>query len=300
MTTEQRIAVLGSQGQLGSELLRQLGEAAIPFGRHSCDLGDFPATREALLRANPSAVINAAGYTKVDLAEQEARECMRVNADAVENLAKVCAELGCTLLQVSTDYVFGADEGRRTPYTEEDAPAPQGVYARSKLAGEQAAATWKQHITVRTCGLFGLRTRPSHTNFVDTVLRLSHERDRLRVVSDQQCTPSYTCDIARALLFLVKQTHYGVFHTVNGGSTTWFEFAREVLRLALVETAVEPISTSEYGAPAKRPGYSVLDTRKYHALDGPRLPAWPHALARYIETHHTERRTAKSDTSRAA
>ena len=121
---------------------------------------------------SPAIVINATGYTKVDLAEREEAACMRVNGEAVENLAKICQELDALLVQISTDYVFGGDEQRRQPYREDDPPSPQSVYARSKVAGEQAAATWKKHLIVRTCGLYGPRSKPTQTNFVDTILRL--------------------------------------------------------------------------------------------------------------------------------
>lgn len=284
MGIQHAIAVLGSEGQLGSELVRQLRTAAIALTRRDCDLGDFDATRAVLLRIAPAAVINAAGYTQVDRAEQDQRECMRLNADAVENLAQVCGEIGCTLVQISTDYVFGADTVRRQPYRELDPPGPQGVYAQSKLAGEQAAATCEKHVIVRTCGLYGRRAKPTQSNFVDTMLRLGAERDRLRVVNDQLCTPSYVRDVARGLLFLVEQGHFGLFHVVNAGATTWYDFACEILRLAGINTPVEPISTAEYGARAPRPAYSVLDTTKYRSLASPPLPTWQSALADYLHT----------------
>ncbi|MEX2137909.1 MAG: dTDP-4-dehydrorhamnose reductase [Pirellulales bacterium] len=282
MAIQRTIAVLGSEGQLGGELVRQLGAAAIPLTRRDCDLGDLSVTRSVLLHLAPAAVINAAGYTQVDRAEQEERECLRINAQAVERLATICGELSCPLVQVSTDYVFGADRQRRSPYRELDPPGPQGVYARSKLAGEQAAATWERHVIVRTCGLYGPRAKPTQSNFVDTMLRLGRERDVLRVVNDQRCTPTYVRNVAQGILFLVEHRHYGLFHVVNGGSTTWYDFAVEIFRLAGITTPIEPISTAQYGARAPRPAYSVLDTTKYHSLGGPPMPPWQCALADYL------------------
>jgi dTDP-4-dehydrorhamnose reductase len=284
MEPQRATAVLGSDGQLGSELVRQLGALAIPLTRRDCDLGDFAGTRSVLLGLTPTAVINAAGYTQVDRAEEDERACIRINADAVEQLAAICRDLNCPLVQVSTDYVFGADRERQRPYSETDSPGPQGAYARSKLAGEEAAASWEKHVIVRTCGLYGLRSKPTQSNFVDTMLRLGRERDILRVVNDQHCTPSFVRDVARAILFLVQQNHYGLYHVVNSGSTTWYDFAREIFRLAGIATATQPISTVEYGSKALRPAYSVLDTAKYHSLGGPPMPTWQSALADYLAT----------------
>ena len=282
MDKHRSIAVLGCDGQLGSELLRQLGAAAVPLTRRDCDLGDFAGMRSALLSLAPAAVINSAGYTQVDRAEQEEPECMRINAEAVEHLAAICRELNCPLVQVSTDYVFGFDRERQRPYSETNSAGAQGVYGRSKLAGEHAAASWEKHVIVRTCGLYGPRPKPTQSNFVDTMLRLGRERDVLRVVNDQHCTPSYVRDVARAILFLVQRAHYGLFHVVNGGSTTWYDFAREIFLLAGIATPVEPISTAQYGARAPRPPYSVLDTSKYHSLGGPPMPSWQSALGDYL------------------
>jgi dTDP-4-dehydrorhamnose reductase len=282
MEIHRAIAVLGSDGQLGSELVGRLGDSAVALTRRDGELSDARAMRSVLLRLAPTAVINAAGYTQVDRAEQEAQQCMRVNADAVEALAGVCAELDCPLVQISSDYVFGGDTERLRPYREDDRPAPVSVYGRSKWAGEQAAATWKKHLIVRTCGLYGPRNKPQQANFVDTILRLADERDVLRVVNDQRCTPSYVRDVAAAVLFLLDRELTGIYHAVNTGSTSWYDFAREVLRLRGKNTPIEPISSAQFGARAARPGYSVLDTAKYHLAGGPAMPSWAAALAEYL------------------
>jgi dTDP-4-dehydrorhamnose reductase len=282
MEIHRAIAVLGSDGQLGSELVGRLGDSAVALTRRDGDLSDARAMRSVLLRLAPTAVINAAGYTQVDRAEQEVQQCMRVNADAVEALAGVCAELDCPLVQISSDYVFGGDTERLRPYREDDRPAPVSVYGRSKWAGEQAAATWKKHLIVRTCGLYGPRNKPQQANFVDTILRLADERDLLRVVNDQRCTPSYVRDVAAAVLFLLDRELTGIYHAVNTGSTSWYDFAREVLRLRGKNTPIEPISSAQFGARAARPGYSVLDTAKYQLAGGPAMPSWAAALAEYL------------------
>ena len=278
-----RIAVTGAGGQLGGELCRLLGGAAIPLDVPEFDLTDRKAVRARLQGAPPSAVINTAAYTLVDRAEEDRERCWKINSEGVGYLAETCDELDCPLVQISTDYVFGRDRARSTPYREDDEPGPEGVYAESKLGGERQAATWRKHVVVRTCGLYG-RPGPKTAggNFVDTMLRLGKERGHLRVVDDQHCTPSYVPHVARAALFLANAGVYGVFHVVNSGATTWHDFAQEIFRQAGLSVTLERITTAQYGAKAPRPGYSVLDTSKYHALGGPPMPTWQEALAEYL------------------
>jgi dTDP-4-dehydrorhamnose reductase len=280
-----QIAVIGSQGQLGWELCRQLGPQAIALSRSELDITNPAEILRVLTVCQPTAVINTAAYTKVDLAEKEPDACHLTNATAVGCLAEVCQRLECPLVQVSTDYVFGAAGPRDRPYTEDEPTEAHGEYARSKLAGEQRAAENPRHFIVRTCGLYGYRHKPSLTNFVDTMLRLGRQRDELRVVGDQHCTPSYVPHVARAILFLLDTDAYGTYHVVNAGATTWFDFAAEIFRQAGIQIRLQRITTEEYGAAAPRPSYSVLDTGKYHALGGPAMPSWQDALAEYLQKH---------------
>ena len=280
-----KIAVTGAQGQLGSELCRRLSGRAIPLDWPEFDLTNPDKMNETLHALHPSAVINTAAYTQVDRAEEESQRCWAINADGVGCLAKACEELDVPLVQISTDYVFGGDLTRSTPFREDDSPAPQGKYASSKLAGEQQASAWRQHIIVRSCGLYGkpgLNTAAS--NFVDTMLRLARQGKALRVVADQHCTPTYVPHLATAVLFLLECRHFGIYHVVNSGLTTWHEFACETFRLAGLNPSVERITTAHYGAKAPRPLYSVLDTSKYRSLGGPEMPAWQVALKEYLET----------------
>jgi dTDP-4-dehydrorhamnose reductase len=278
-----QIVVTGGRGQLGWELGRQLGERALLADRETLDISDRKGVFSFLKSVRPGAVVNSAAYTAVDKAQQEPDLCQLVNAEAVGYLAEACQELGCPLVQVSTDYVFGAPSVDRRPRREEDPTSPQGVYAWSKLAGEEQAQRAERHIVVRTCGLYG-RAAPGRrpNNFVETMLRLGAERDRLRIVDDQYCTPSYVRDVARAILFLLAEEQYGTYHITNHGATNWAGFAAEIFRQAKLDVEIEPITTSEYGAPAPRPSFSVLDTSKYDRLGGPRLPDWQEALAEYL------------------
>lgn len=273
-----RILVTGAEGQLGRELMRQLGDRGIPVDRDELDLTALGQDLTPLLELRPDAIINTAAYTAVDRAETEVEACRAINATAVEHLARACAELDCPLLQVSTDYVFGGERTGRA--REEDPVNAESVYAQTKLEGEHHARTWTRHFIVRTCGLYGLS--PRNNNFVDTMLRVGAERRAVRVVGDQHCTPSYVRDVARAILFLLSTDAYGTYHVVNEGQTTWYEFACEIFRLANLDVAVERIRTDEYPLPARRPSNSVLDTTKYQSLGGPPLPSWRDALADYL------------------
>jgi dTDP-4-dehydrorhamnose reductase len=315
------IAVTGAQGQLGGELCRMLGERALPLDIDVLDLTDRQAVRAALLDAKPELVINCAAYTQVDKAETEPELARAVNIGAVENLVEACRRLDCLLVQVGTDYVFEggrrkAEGGDLRPWREEDEPSPRGVYARTKLEGERAAAKWEKHLIVRTCGLYARRSDANAKNFVKTILRLAETKPELRVVNDQHCTPSYVPHVARAVLFLANSVSPlrapteswsagttpwsgpgvraerekderinpgGIFHVTNRGETTWHGFATEVLRLAGKKVPIVPITTAEYASAVPRPYYSVLDTTKYHSLGGPEMPDWKAALKEYFE-----------------
>ena len=278
-----KIVVTGSGGQLGTWLCRQLGEEAVGLDLPGFDLPDRDRVARLLAQIRPQAVINTAAFTQVDKAEEAIGLCRAVNADGVAHLVEACRGLDCTLVQISTDYVFGGDTRHRTPYRETDTPSPQGVYACAKLEGERYAAAWERHFVVRTCGLYGHPGLRSSGNFVETMLRLAGRRQRLRVICDQHCTPSYVPHVARAIQFLLTTEAYGTYHVVNSGETTWHDLAAEIFHLRGLQVPLEPISTSEYGSPAPRPTYSVLDTSKYHALPGcPARAALEDALAEYL------------------
>lgn len=279
-----RIAIIGGTGLLGSELCRQCPDA-VSLSRPTIDLANPATIRPALESVSPEAVINAAAYTQVDQAEADAKLCYAINADGVEELAKCCGQLDCRLLHVSTDYVFGGDETRRTPYRETDPPAPLGVYAKSKLAGEAAVRQFSKNLIVRVCGLYG-KAGPGtpRPNFVDTMLRFGKERDELRVINDQTSTPSYVPHVARAMLFLLNSASEGTFHVVNSGEFTWYDMAQEIFRIARIDVRLTAITTSQWGAAAPRPAYSALDTTKYQQLGGPPLPDWRQALSEYIKS----------------
>jgi dTDP-4-dehydrorhamnose reductase len=282
------IAVTGSSGQLGGELCRRLGDAAAPLSRRDLDLSRPDGLRAVIERLRPRAVINCAAWTAVDLAETRQEECLAVNATAVEALAAACEAVDCPLVQVSTDYVFGADRGRRQPYREDDEPGPLGFYGTSKLAGEAAAKRWKNHLVVRTCGLYsvGEQGPVRGRNFADTMLVLARERPEVTVVDDQFCAPSYVPHMAAAILSLLDTSLSrgvtGTFHAVNRGVTTWHAFASELFRLMELPVTVRPIASRDRPSPVERPTFSVLDADKLEGVIGSRLPSWQEGLAAYV------------------
>ena len=285
-----RIALIGSNGQLGSDLLPRLqtaGHDVVPLRHADIEITDAASVETVLESKQPDLVLNTAAYNLVDKAEDEPVVAMTVNATGPQNLARLCAANGWRLMHIGTDYVFdgATDPTSARPWAELDLATPSGRYALSKWTGEQLVlAGCSRSYVVRTCGLYGLAALngAGKGNFVETMLRLGRERNQLRVVDDQRCTPTSTADLADALVKLITTDAFGLYHATNSGSMTWCEFAREILRLAKLDVEVIPITTAEFGAKAKRPAFSVLDCSKLASVIGGPLPDWHDALARYL------------------
>ena len=277
------IAVTGSGGQLGGALVALLGSRAVPLPRATLDITDPAAVRRVIAEIGPAAVINCAAWTNVDKAETDVEACRAANVAAVVALADACREADALLVQVSSDYVFGRDLLPRVPRREEDATSPAGVYAASKLAGEEAARGWERHQIVRTCGLYsaGPAGPVRGRNFADTMLVLARDRPEVKVVADQHCTPSYVPHVAAAILALLETGTPGTYHATNAGATTWHAFATELFRQAGLPTLVTPIASADWPSPVARPPYSVLDCSKIARL-GITLPDWRGGIADYL------------------
>ncbi|MCF7222394.1 dTDP-4-dehydrorhamnose reductase [Marilutibacter chinensis] len=292
-----KLLLLGGNGQVGHELRRSLaplGDVVVTTrdGRlgdgkpaEPLDLSDLEAIPALVQRVRPDAVVNATAYTAVDRAEGERELAFRINAEAPAVLASSCAEAGIPLLHYSTDYVFDG-QGKR-PYREDDPTSPLGVYGESKLAGEQAIrGSGAGYLILRTAWVYALHGH----NFLRTMLRLGAERDELRVVSDQvgSPTPAWLIADATAEILLRGIGTSGILHLTSAGECSWHAFASEIMRLGVATgrmaqaPRVTPIATAEYPTPARRPAYSVLDTR--HLVDryGVDLPRWEDALARTL------------------
>ncbi|HLW68428.1 MAG TPA: dTDP-4-dehydrorhamnose reductase [Gemmataceae bacterium] len=280
-----RYLVLGARGQLGRDLCPRLPGEVIGVGRDRADLTE-PHTVQAILKeTQPQVVINCAAYNFVDRAESEPEVAFAINAFGVRALAEACAKEDATLVHFSSDYVFGLKSHRVGPWKEKDAPGPISVYGSSKLAGEYfVRALCPKHFVIRTCGLYGVwGAGGKGGNLVETMLRLQKTGKLLRVVCDQVCTPTYTADLAEAVVKLIGTDKFGLYHLTNSGSCSWHEFALRIFTLAGIPVTMEPISSTEYGAAARRPSYSVLDHRAYCKLGFPALRRWPEALAAYLQ-----------------
>jgi len=288
-----RYALLGAGGQLGRDLQSRLQGEVVAWTREQADLTRPMDLRAALEALRPEIVVNCAAYNLVDKAESYPAGAFAVNAWGVRDLALACRDLGCVLVHFSTDYVFGLDENNRIPWTETDAPGPIGVYGLSKLAGEYLVRSLcPRHFVVRTCGLYGVwGSGGKGGNFVETMLRLAAQGKPVRVVADQSCTPTYTVDLAAATAALATTERYGLYHVTNSGSCSWYEFAAAIFGRAGIKADLAPITSREFGAPARRPAYSVLSTSAYHALGLPPLRPWQEALTAYLDERGRKNRT---------
>jgi dTDP-4-dehydrorhamnose reductase len=278
-----RVAVIGASGQLGTDLVKVLSDwDLVPLTHSDLDVCDFVYTRKVLRDRRPDIVINTAAFNRVDDCEEEVSKAFWVNAFAVRNLAKVCADLDCVFVHISTDYVFDGSKG--APYTEDDAPNPLSVYGTSKLTGEYFARNLcAKHFVVRTCGLYGTAgSQAKGGNFVETMIRLAKEGKPIRVVNDQVLTPTYTRDLAEKIKKLLQTETFGLYHITSSGQCSWYEFAGKIFELMGLKPAFGPTTTAAFGAKARRPAYSVLAHNGLQRLGMDDLRPWPEALQAYL------------------
>ena len=283
--------LLGPYGQLGFDVRHVHARLPDPFDlilvpRETLDL-TVPGSIDRLLGdSHFDALVNCAAYTQVNRAEDDATGAFAVNMRAVQAMARVCAAKRARLLHISSDYVFGGDAAWRRPFREDDPTAPVNVYGASKAMGETRARLECDDVVIlRTASLFGVAGSGGRgDNVVETMIRAAREKGRLRVVDDQTMSPTASADVAHVVLRMVKDgCAPGIYHVVNGGSATWFEFASEIVRRTGVAADVEPCATDEYPLRAQRPRYSVLNNAKASAAFGD-MPAWQDALERYLRT----------------
>ena len=290
------ILVTGSNGQLGMEMRRvSAGSAdryiftdvntADGYATEYLDITDSDATDRIMKSGNIGAIVNCAGYTDVEKAEGDRELAMRLNAEAVKNLAESAARHGSLLIHISTDYVFGK-EPYNTPCREDQPGTPTGVYGETKLAGEKAViASGCDYVIIRTAWLY---SEFGH-NFVKTMLNLTSTKPKLSVVFDQTGTPTYAYDLARAIKTILEDyekenpkesySKTGIYHYSNEGVCSWFDFTRKIAELAgNTGCDIEPCHSDEYPSPVKRPAYSVLDKTKIKNTFGIKIPYWTDSL----------------------
>jgi dTDP-4-dehydrorhamnose reductase len=286
------IAIIGSNGQLGWELVRRAehrGYEALALDLPEIDIKQPTSINYNLSSKNLSLVINAAAYTAVDRAESEPDQAYAVNQVGSANLADFCEQAALPLIHISTDYVF--DGFKTGSYCEDDPVAPLGVYGQSKEAGEsEIRHRLQEHLIIRTAWLYGVHGQ----NFVKTMLQLGRERETMRVVDDQTGCPTYAADLADAILLTTghilssKKISWGTYHYSGRGSTTWHGFAEAIFKIAkkyevLSVQEIIPITSDEYPTPVKRPWNSVLDCSKIEHNFGVRPRAWVKSLSDMID-----------------
>ncbi|MDQ0456944.1 dTDP-4-dehydrorhamnose reductase [Rhizobium paknamense] len=292
MSMRRRYLVTGLQGQVVQSLVERAAARQdveiLAVGRPQIDLAAPDGIVDAVLALKPDIVISAAAYTAVDQAESDEAAALTVNGQGPAALAKAAAMLDIPVLQISTDYVF--DGSKPAPYLESDPVAPLGVYGRSKLEGERAvAAATDNHAILRTAWVYS----PFGKNFLKTMLKLAETRDELNVVDDQRGNPTSALDIADAVLAVASNliasrdaALRGVFHMTGSGEASWAEFAAEIFRISAERggpsAKVNPIPSSAYPTPAKRPANSRLDCGKLTAVHGVTLPSWQASTAEVV------------------
>jgi len=272
-----RATIFGATGLLGKALMQEWQSDQIAgLGSKDTDIRNRQQVLEIVQQTRPDWIVLAAAYTDVDRCESNSKLAFSVNRDGAENVAQAAKEHGARLLFVSTDYVF--DGTKTSPYETGDRRGPRSVYGRSKAEAEvKLTHILPNCCIVRTSWLFG----PGGKCFPDTILKLAKSKPELQVVNDQRGSPTYSQDLARAIIQLCRREASGIIHATNQGDCTWFEFAQEIVWRAGLKTAVHPTTSEEFPRPAPRPKYSVL-SRKSLGHCGIVMPAWQDALDRYL------------------
>jgi dTDP-4-dehydrorhamnose reductase len=291
MLNNRKILLIGTHGQVGSELLctlQNIGKV-IPStlkvgGKNFIDLADYDSICKTIREIKPDIIVNAAAYTAVDKAEQEIDLAMAVNGIAPGILAEEAKKLNAALIHYSTDYVFSGENNK--PYTEDDLPEPQSIYGKSKLAGDKAIESIAgNYFIFRTSWVYGLYG----SNFLLTMQRLAREREELRIVSDQIGAPTWSRLIAEATGQVLTQLYspllskginelVGIYNLTSTGETNWYEFAKAIVKTSQKPPKVYPLTSAEYPTPAKRPTYSVLSNDKLAKVFGVNIPNWEKSL----------------------
>jgi dTDP-4-dehydrorhamnose reductase len=268
---------------LGTDMVKMLSDQhdVVGWDLHNCNILDADQVERMAALSRPEVIIHTAAYTNVDLAESEPESAMQLNVEGTRNLARAARAHGSRLLYVSTDYVF--DGTAKEPYREDHPPCPSGVYGKTKLQGERIVQellephAWS---IVRIAWLYGKHGK----NFVSTMLNLAKDRDTLRVVHDQTGSPTYAKDVVRGIEALLAHKAAGIFHLANSGACSWYDFTQIIMDFAGVgDITIQPITAAEFGRPAPRPAYSVLDTAKFTHVTGQRPRHWKEGLREYFE-----------------
>lgn len=290
-----RILVTGINGQLGYDVFKVLKEKnydVIGVGRDTMDLQESIQIKECIDKINPNVIVHCAAYTSVDDAEDDEELCRRINAYAVRDIAEKAKELDAVMIYISTDYIFDGEKilsekhdntnnevDYYLEYVEEDKPNPQNVYGKTKLEGEQyVKELLDKYYILRISWVFGENGK----NFIDTMIKLSKQKEEISVIGNQIGSPTYTKDLANVIVEMIETNKYGVYHVTNDGFCSWYEFSKEIFRITESDILVKSINSSEYCTKAKRPLNSKMSKQKL-AENGFTLPRkWQDALLDYI------------------
>jgi len=281
-----KIAVIGANGQLGSDLVAafsESGDAVSGLTHSDIEISDLRSVSRALEGVQPQVIVNTAAMHHVENCEREPEKAFAANALGPRNLAIVARDLGAVLMHVSTDYVFDGSKG--SPYIEEDNPLPLNAYGITKLAGEHfVRATMAKHFVIRTSGLYGASPcrAKGGLNFIELMLKLARERGEVRVVDSEVVSPTSTAELAQQIVQLSRSECYGLYHATAEGSCSWYEFAREIFAITDTPVRLNIAGANEFPAKVARPKYSVLENRalKTHGLNA--FKPWQDALHRYL------------------
>lgn len=275
-----KILITGANGMLADAVkLVFKREKLICTDVEDLDITNLNKVEEFVSKSKPDVIINCAAYTAVDKAEEDFALARKINSDGPKNLAIAANKNDAILVHISTDYVFSGELPIQKSYTERDVKAPETVYGITKLIGEEAIKeNTNNYYIFRTAWLYG-----NGNNFVRTMLKLGKEKDEITVVSDQHGSPTYTMDLADVIKqALTKKIPYGIYHVTNLGYTTWYEFAKEIFKLANIPCDVIPVTSEAYIRPAKRPKNSKLSKDKI-LTTGVEIPNWKTSLKGYIK-----------------
>ena len=291
-----KVAVIGANGQLGTDLCRVLASkkvSVLPLTRREIDVSDSTQVDRVLGALQADVVISTAAFHKVEECEKQPAQSFAVNAVGPRNLALACRHNNAVLVHFSTDYVFDGSE--RHPYAESDLPRPLNVYGVSKLAGEHMVRlTWERHFVIRTCGLYGVAgSAGKGGNFVETMLKKANEAAPVRVVNDQVLTPTFTGDLAEAVSKLIRTEAYGLYHVSAEGECSWYEFTRKIFEIEKLKVDLRPVSSTEFSSTVQRPGYSVLSKQKLNQL-GIAMKTWQEGLASYLAARSNARKVVNT------
>jgi dTDP-4-dehydrorhamnose reductase len=277
-----KILITGSAGMLGQDMAEAFTNyEPILFDREQLDLSDFSRVKEELNKLKPDLIINCAGYTDVEKAETEEKIANLINGEVVSNLAQISKNLNCTLVQISTEYVF--DGQKKEGYHENDIPNSQNAYGRSKALGEKLLMeNCQNYYLIRTSWIYGhhpQKGKERGMNFVDKMIQLGQEKEELNLVNDQFSKPTYTKDLCSAIKKLIEEKYeFGIYHLINEDKTSPLEFAQEIFKIKKIDIKINPISYQDYPSPVNRPINAILNNNKF-----PKLRSWKQALEDYLK-----------------